>query len=84
MHKLGVHGRTILKWIFRQERGDRITRTLGRVQRPFNVDLNRKADDLSAFSRRIQINELSNLVHDQRVRQHSGYNFMDVLNPRNL
>jgi hypothetical protein len=31
-----------------------------------------KADDLSAFSKTIQINELSNLVHDQRVRQQSG------------
>ena len=38
---IGVHGRTILKWIFRQERGDRITRTLGLIQRPFNVDPNR-------------------------------------------
>lgn len=43
-----------------------------------------KADDLSAFSGRIQINELSNLVHDQRVRQQSGYNIVDVLNARNL
>jgi len=43
-----------------------------------------KADDLSAFSRRIQINEPSNLFHDQRVRQQSGYNFMAVLKPRNI
>ena len=43
-----------------------------------------KADDLLAFSRWTQINELGKLVHDQRARQQSGYNFMDVLNPRNL
>jgi len=46
MHKLGLNGGTILKWIFRQEREDRITRrTLGRVQRPFNVGLNRTRSD---------------------------------------
>jgi hypothetical protein len=76
VHELGLYGRTILKWIYREDCGDRITRTHGRVQR--------SSDDLSAFSGRIQINELSNLVHDQRVRQQSGYNFVDVLNPRNL